>query len=68
MTALVAFPALVAVVALLVTIALLATCGSVDVSSIGGTLVPDALRCMEDEVVAFVGVDTLDCVHIDSLR
>lgn len=35
-------------------------------SSIGGTRVPAALECEEDEVIAFRGIDTLGCVHIDT--
>lgn len=44
-------------------------CGGVQPSaSIGGTNVPATLRCAEDEVIAFVNVDTLNCVHIDRLE
>jgi len=34
-------------------------------SSIGGTLVPYGLRCQEDEVIAFVGIDALGCRHVE---
>ncbi len=37
-------------------------------STVGGTRVPRGLRCYEDEVIGFTGVDTLDCIHIDTLR
>ena len=40
---------------------------SVPEASIGGTIVP-SLTCQEDEVIAFIGIDTLDCVHIDIIR
>ena len=61
------------IIGLVVVVALMATTSFVvwsasDAASIGGTFVPDALRCAEDEVIAFVGVDTLDCVHIDTFK
>jgi len=34
-------------------------------SSIGGTLVPDGLRCMEDEVIGYLANDVLGCVHVE---
>lgn len=37
------------------------------ISTIGGTEVPYGLDCVEDEVISFVGIDTLGCVHIDNL-
>lgn len=37
-------------------------------STIGGTAVPNNLECQEDEVIGFVGVDTLGCVHIDTFK
>lgn len=37
------------------------------ISTIGGTPVPYGLDCVEDEVISFIGVDTLACVHIDAL-
>jgi len=37
------------------------------VSTIGGTPVPYGLKCVEDHVIYFTGIDTLDCVHIDNL-
>ncbi len=37
-------------------------------ATVGGTLVPAALDCEEDEVIGFVGIpDLLVCVHVDSL-
>ena len=35
--------------------------------SIGGIEVPVNLACQEDEVITFVGVDELGCVHIDAI-
>ena len=35
--------------------------------SIGSTSVPHVLQCAEDEVISFVGIDTLDCVHLETL-
>ncbi len=36
-------------------------------ATVGGTLVPVALDCEEDEVIGFNGIpDTLVCVHVDS--
>ncbi len=36
-------------------------------ASIGGTEVPE-LSCEEDEVIAFVWIDTIRCVHIEIIR
>jgi len=33
--------------------------------TVGGALVPRGLRCQEDEIIGFVGVDTLGCVHVE---
>ena len=38
-----------------------------DTSTIAGTLVPANLDCAEDEVIAFVDVDTLACVHYENV-
>lgn len=35
--------------------------------SIGGTSVPFALACEEDEVIFWRGIDTLACLHIDHI-
>ena len=35
-------------------------------ASIGGTTVP-ALDCAEDEMIGFVAVDTLGCVHHEKI-
>lgn len=37
------------------------------ISTIGGTPVPEGLDCYEDEVIGFIAIDTLGCVHIDNL-
>lgn len=37
------------------------------ISTIGGTPVPEGLDCYEDEVISFLAIDTLGCVHIDNL-
>ncbi len=37
-----------------------------DTATIGGTSVP-ALECQEDEVISWVGIDTLDCVHFEDV-
>ena len=37
-----------------------------DRPKVGGTEVP-ALDCEEDEVIAFTGPDTLDCVHFEQV-
>ncbi len=63
-----ALPALPAIILLItLTAIMVAFACDINAASIGGTFVPDALRCTEDSVIAFVGVDTLDCVHIDAL-
>jgi hypothetical protein len=38
-----------------------------ETSSVGGALVPDGLHCQEDEIIGFVAVDTLGCVHVEGL-
>ena len=50
----------------LIILAISASWGGVD-ASIGGISVP-GLDCYEDEVISFVGIDTLDCVPIDIIR
>lgn len=35
--------------------------------SIGGTIIPSNLHCQEDEVIEFIGMDTLACVHAEQL-
>lgn len=37
-------------------------------STVGGTIVPSGLHCQEDEVINFVGIDTLACRHIDTFK
>lgn len=37
-----------------------------DAATIGGTSVPH-LECQEDEVISWVGIDTLDCVHFEDV-
>ena len=37
-------------------------------ATVGGTSVPSDLDCAEDTVIAFTGIDTLGCVHIDQLE
>lgn len=37
-----------------------------DTATIGGTRVP-AVECAEDEVISWLGVDTLGCVHYENL-
>jgi len=37
-------------------------------ASIGGTNVPRDLHCQEDEVISFVGIDKLGCIHLDGNR
>lgn len=37
-------------------------------SSIGGTEVPANLHCEEDELIGFIGKNTLGCIHIDKLK
>lgn len=34
---------------------------------VGGTSVPAALHCEEDELIGFVGIDRLGCVHWESI-
>lgn len=41
---------------------------STDEATIGGTEVPYGLECMEDEVIGFIEVDGLGCVHIEEVR
>ena len=36
-------------------------------STIGGTTVPE-LHCQEDETIWWVGIDTLACVHADTIN
>lgn len=38
-----------------------------EASTIGGTSVPTDMDCAEDTVIAFTGVDTLDCVHFENI-
>lgn len=37
-----------------------------DAATIGGTPVHE-LACEEDEVISWVGIDTLDCVHFEDV-
>lgn len=43
-------------------------CAQSSYSSIGGTHVPMGLRCTEDEMIGFIGIDTLGCIHIESFK
>ena len=36
-------------------------------STIGGTVVP-VVQCAEDEVITWLGPDTLGCVHYENVR
>lgn len=38
-----------------------------DTAEIGGTSVPANIRCTEDEVIGFVGVDELSCIHYEEV-
>ena len=40
---------------------------TVMVASIGETDVPATLQCKEDEVIGWVWMDTLACVHIETI-
>ena len=35
---------------------------------IAGTKVPISLSCQEDETIFWTGIDTLGCVHADSIK
>ena len=37
-------------------------------AQIANTDVPDGLRCAEDSTIFWTGIDTLGCVHIDSIQ
>lgn len=38
-----------------------------ETATIGGTRVP-AIECAEDEVISWLGVDTLGCVHFEDVE
>lgn len=38
-----------------------------DYATVGGTEVPRSLECEEDEVIGWLGVDTLGCVHVEEI-
>lgn len=40
---------------------------SQNTATIGGTRVP-IVHCQEDETIWWVGIDTLDCVHMETVR
>lgn len=58
---------MLALITMLTAVVMLCSCAPRPRAEIGGTPVP-AVSCEEDEVIGFVGVDELACVHIDSLR
>ncbi len=37
-------------------------------ATIGGTSVPIALECPEDHAISWTGIDTLDCVPLETLE
>ena len=37
-------------------------------AQIANTRVPDGLRCAEDDTIFWTAIDTLGCVHIDSIQ
>ena len=37
-------------------------------AQIASTTVPSGLRCAEDEVIWWTGIDTLGCVHWENVR
>lgn len=40
---------------------------NLDPTTIGGTSVP-AIHCEEDEVISWIGIDALGCVHYEEVR
>lgn len=54
------------VVSIYMTNALETIADRLDTATIGGTRVP-AVECAEDEVISWLGVDTLGCVHYENV-
>lgn len=52
---------------LLVAVSLTLALHSHDTATIGGTDVP-AIHCQEDEVISWIGIDTLGCVHYENVN
>ena len=67
MNLLLGFTAAIVATAIITISLLLISPWNVATSTIGGTRVP-MLSCEEDEVIAFIGIDTLGCVHRDFIR
>lgn len=58
---------IIAVSSILLALALTLVLHGHDNTTIGGTEVP-AIHCAEDEVISWIGIDTLGCVHFENIN